>query len=1193
MKKVINLSIVLLFVILSFTSNIKEVKGNGGMSFLSLAPTYITSEATSILTNAQNNIVYAGTWGEGVFRSKDGGETFFPVNNGLSELHIHTLKSDPNNPNKIYAGTAVGVFVSENGGESWERIPRMGLEVFCLELDPLNNIIYVGVYNKGEVEGVYKFENNEWKNLGLSSLTVYSLLSLENGVILAGTEDGLYITKDSGLTWEKTGLSEQVIYSIKRSFSGAIYVATNSGVFVSKDPYSSFNKLSLKDNRYISLAIDPNQEIVYAGTNTGKLFKYDSSSKNSEILNIMAERISSIEVDTNGNIYVGKECGISKSDNGGKYFKSIAPLTQVDCMAVSPSNKKIMYFGTENGIFKSEDGGTTYKSVGLENIAVLSIAINPKDALNIYIATEVGIFKSTDGGSKWENINPTSNDTNFTSSIVIDYSDPDIIYAGTPYAILKSKDGGKNWEKVLQNEISCIAINPKNPKVIYALTVFGGIFKSVNSGASWTNLGLKGIHLTSIAISPSNTNIIYVLTYYKGIYKTTNGGKSWFKTNLTRKEIEKYYKLDSIAIDPQNPDLAYVVGTFIMYRPKSLIPEPIEPVFLETDNGGAQWQKLPILNTLPNFTCILLDSDSNTAYLGTWDGVVKYNLMNKTSHFSSFGFPFKNVTTLLNTGNFLIAGTDNGTIGWSRDNGNFWIFGAEFKSPINTLAYNPEDPSIVFAGTQNGILKSQNYGKSFGTTRNLGGNEIYSIAMDPANPQIVYVATDSGIYKSIDGGFTYFKTLVVDPTTALAIDPNDTSIIYAGTSQSLAKSKDSGTSWEIKKQIGDNIYVIKLKDSNTLFLGTSNGLLVSKDSGENWSTYLNGTQIFNLLIDKFGYIFLATDGGVLFSKDGCKTFIPIDNGLTTHYVSAITQDKTSTIYVGTDGGGIFKLLSSCKITASCNDGGTISPSGTVEVNFGSSQTFNIIPGTGYYVKDVKVDGSSVGAVSTYTFKSVTGDHAIEAAFESITYTLTVSAGAGGTITPSGNVTVNEGVSKTFIITPDEGYNISNVKVDGSSKGPISSYTFTNITLNHTIEATFKKEKMVITLQPDNPYMTVNGMRQEIDPGRGTKPIIIPKWGRTVVPIRAIVEALGGTISWESTTRKVTINFNNTVIELWIDKPQAEVNGETKWIDSNNHDVKPIIINDRTMLPLRFVAESLGCTVNWDPDTRKITITYGG
>ncbi len=85
--------------------------------------------------------------------------------------------------------------------------------------------------------------------------------------------------------------------------------------------------------------------------------------------------------------------------------------------------------------------------------------------------------------------------------------------------------------------------------------------------------------------------------------------------------------------------------------------------------------------------------------------------------------------------------------------------------------------------------------------------------------------------------------------------------------------------------------------------------------------------------------------------------------------------------------------------------------------------------------------------------------------------------------------------------------------------------------------------------------------------------------------------MGGTIERDGKERKVTIKFNGTVIELWIDNPKARVNGKVKWIDEKNHDVRPIIINDRTMLPLRFVAESLSCKVEWDAKTRMITIIY--
>ena len=118
------------------------------------------------------------------------------------------------------------------------------------------------------------------------------------------------------------------------------------------------------------------------------------------------------------------------------------------------------------------------------------------------------------------------------------------------------------------------------------------------------------------------------------------------------------------------------------------------------------------------------------------------------------------------------------------------------------------------------------------------------------------------------------------------------------------------------------------------------------------------------------------------------------------------------------------------------------------------QTFNIAANTGYHIADVKVDGASVGAVTSYTFTDVTGYHTIVASFAPDAYTITATAGTGGAISPSGAVTVNYGASQTFIITANPGYRISDVKVDGSSVGVVSSYTFTSVTADHTIAASF-------------------------------------------------------------------------------------------------------------------------------------------
>lgn len=142
------------------------------------------------------------------------------------------------------------------------------------------------------------------------------------------------------------------------------------------------------------------------------------------------------------------------------------------------------------------------------------------------------------------------------------------------------------------------------------------------------------------------------------------------------------------------------------------------------------------------------------------------------------------------------------------------------------------------------------------------------------------------------------------------------------------------------------------------------------------------------------------------------------------------------------------------ITASAGPNGSISPSGAVVVSSGADQAFTITADAGYHVVDVLVDSVSQGATGAYTFTNVTANHTISATFAINTYTIAASAGANGSISPNGSVVVNHGASQSFTITPDGGYNVANVLVDGVSVGAVTSHTFTNVTANHTIAATF-------------------------------------------------------------------------------------------------------------------------------------------
>ena len=150
------------------------------------------------------------------------------------------------------------------------------------------------------------------------------------------------------------------------------------------------------------------------------------------------------------------------------------------------------------------------------------------------------------------------------------------------------------------------------------------------------------------------------------------------------------------------------------------------------------------------------------------------------------------------------------------------------------------------------------------------------------------------------------------------------------------------------------------------------------------------------------------------------------------------------------------------ITASAGPNGSISPAGDVPLLSGINQAFAFTPAAGYRVADVLVDGVSKGAVASYTFANVTGNHTIAVTFTPDVFALTAVATANGSIEPAGVTTVNRGDSITYTITPAPGYKIVNVLVDSSSKGSITSYTFTNVTANHTITPTFVPITYAIT-----------------------------------------------------------------------------------------------------------------------------------
>ena len=187
----------------------------------------------------------------------------------------------------------------------------------------------------------------------------------------------------------------------------------------------------------------------------------------------------------------------------------------------------------------------------------------------------------------------------------------------------------------------------------------------------------------------------------------------------------------------------------------------------------------------------------------------------------------------------------------------------------------------------------------------------------------------------------------------------------------------------------------------------------------------------------------------------------------------------------------FMALGPFKLSATAGGGGSISPSGSVVAACSDSEKFSIEAADKCHaILDVKVDGVSVGPVSSYTFMDVQANHDIAASFSTLgPFKISASAGSGGSISPNGSSVVACGGTQGYTVTPSPGFVINDVKADGVSQGPVSSYTFNDVQANHTITASFTE--MVAVLEATFLAKTVDdGVELRWDFGNSMPPATV-------------------------------------------------------------------------------------------------------
>jgi photosystem II stability/assembly factor-like uncharacterized protein len=369
---------------------------------------------------------------------------------------------------------------------------------------------------------------------------------------------------------------------------------------------------------------------------------------------------------------------------------------------------------------------------------------------------------------------------------------------------------------------------------VFGCIAYSLIFSISVSGA-WRLSGPFGGSARAIAIDPQNHNTLLAGARDSLLFRSGDGGSSW---RLLPFPSGTPGTIDALIIDP-NASGHFYAGLDAGDSPDSGV--------YESKNGGQNWQLIPGLRGLRIESLSIAPTDPRAMAAGTSKGV------------------------------FL-----------SDDAGEKWRRASQENNSemqdITALAFDPKDPTIIYAGTPHLPWKTLDSGATWHPIHSglIDDSDIFSIRVDPKQPKLVYASACSGIYRSEDSGESWAKLRGIPGTHRrthiITADPRNSGVIYAGTTLGLFKSPDGGRSWRHLNADQVNWMVFDPTDPNVFYLATEYaGVLKTADSGETFhATNLGfsnhtlnqitgiGKHLFasSVYEGRYGGVFSSDDGGV-------------------------------------------------------------------------------------------------------------------------------------------------------------------------------------------------------------------------------------------------------------------------------------------------------------------------------------------
>ncbi|MBT4277204.1 hypothetical protein HOD96_00445 [Candidatus Falkowbacteria bacterium] len=279
-------------------------------------------------------------------------------------------------------------------------------------------------------------------------------------------------------------------------------------------------------------------------------------------------------------------------------FLLLAPLVLTGQACQLGFGGKKQEIKPDAGVFKTADAGVSWKQIAavpsisgspgsIGRVSVGTVEVDPQDNKAIYLGTDRnGIYYTYDGGVRWNKM--SSFPKGKVYSIKIDSTSKCIIYATHKNSVRKTTDCGRNWSVLFvadnaKTVISALAIDFYNTNIVYAATSGGVIYKSFDSGATWsTPFNKISANIVKFLMDPYDSRIIYAATKKKGIFKTTDAGINWVSLAENLKQFKGYNDYRGLFFNPSKQNSLILVSKYGL---------------LKTEDGGEIWSSVPLLTS--------------------------------------------------------------------------------------------------------------------------------------------------------------------------------------------------------------------------------------------------------------------------------------------------------------------------------------------------------------------------------------------------------------------------------------------------------------------------------------------------------------------------------------------------------------------------------------------------------------------